>query len=184
MFQLIARCTPLHHTQAFRLLTGNYLGPEYQPAGDGFAAEPGQALSTAGAGQETKVCLRQSQLYSLRCHPEIAGEGQFQTSTQGRPSDLGHADGVEAFQSQQRLLDPADECDHFILAFRSLQQFFHHGQVGPGAKGLLVTPDMHDGYFGVVFDLSQDRIQPFQQLLIQRIYRFPAQDHARDVAVP
>ena len=61
-----------------------------QGQGLGQAAEPGQALGAAGAGNQAQLYLRLPHQDARGRHAEMAGHGQFQSAAQGRPVDGGH----------------------------------------------------------------------------------------------
>ena len=87
--QLDTRRRPMHHAERGRGGAVENFRAENQPAGERRAAQPGETLGPAGAGDQAEAGFRQADFRFIGRDPQIAGERQFEAAAQRRAADLG-----------------------------------------------------------------------------------------------
>ncbi len=117
------------------------LAAEDHPLGPARPHQLGEALGTAGAGQEPHRGLRQPQLGLLLGDADVAGQRHFQSAPHGIAIDGGDADPVEA---GQRLEGAAEGLGHVAGVLDVAVG--EHLEIGASAEELVTGTADHQGH--------------------------------------
>ena len=113
-------------------------GPQDQALSERRITYPREPLSAAGPGNQPEAHLRQSELGFVRSDPKIAGQRELQTSAYRRPSDLGHRNLRQPFDSCVKPLNAGDVGIHPIRTIGHIHARAHFLKISASTEHFLI----------------------------------------------